>query len=49
LRAVYTNLGADTVMGQFKAGAFPKYAGEPGFSHLLYNLPQETYIRDSEE
>lgn len=49
LRAVQANLDADTVMGQFKAGAFPKYAGEPGFSHLLYNLPKETYIRDSED
>ena len=49
LRAVYMNLDADTVDGQYKAGVFPKYAGEPGFSHLLYNTPRETYIRDSED
>ena len=49
LRAVYMNLDADTVMGQYKAGVFPKYAGEPGFSHLLYGIPKKTYIRDSED
>lgn len=49
LRAVWMNLDADTVMGQFKAGLFPKYAGEPGFSHLLYKIPNEIYLRDSEE
>lgn len=49
LRAVESNLDADTVNGQFKAGVFPKYKGEPGFSHLLYGIPRTTYIRDSED
>ena len=49
LRAVYMNLDADTVEGQHRAGGFPKYTSEPGFSHLLYNLPRKAYIRDSED
>ncbi len=49
LRAVYMNLDADTVDGQYKAGVFPKRAGCPGFSHLLYKIPKKTYIRDSED
>lgn len=49
LRAVYMNLDADTVDGQYIAGGFPKRAGRPGFSHLLYDLPRKAYIRDSED
>jgi hypothetical protein len=49
LRAVQMNLDADTVMGQYKAGCFPKYAGEPGFSHLLYNIPRTVFLREPED
>ena len=44
LRAVYSNLDADTVTDgsewQGMAGAFPKWAGNPGFSHLIWGLEQ---------
>tara|TARA_B110000902_G_scaffold212829_1_gene244095 strand:- start:562 stop:948 length:387 start_codon:yes stop_codon:yes gene_type:complete len=43
MRAVYSNLDADTVDGsEWKgmAGAFPKWKGEPGFSHLIWGLEQ---------
>jgi len=49
LRAVQMNLDADTVDGQYKAGCFPKYAGEPGFSHLLYNIPRKVFLREPED
>ena len=44
MRAVYSNLDADTVTdgSEWKgmAGAFPKWAGYPGFSHLIWGLEQ---------
>ena len=42
LRAVQMNLDASTVDDNSKwkgrAGVFPKYGGEPGFSHLMFGL-----------
>ena len=44
MRAVYSNLDADTVTDgsewENMAGAFPKWAGNPGFSHLIWGLEQ---------
>ena len=49
LRAVQMNLDADTVIGQYKAGGFPKRSGRPGFSHLLYDLPRKVFLREPED
>jgi len=42
LKAVYVNLDADTVTdgSEWKsmAGGFPKWKGNPGFSHLMWGL-----------
>lgn len=43
------NLDADTVNGQYVAGCFPKSAGGPGFSHLLYNITRKVFLRDPED
>ena len=49
LRAVQANLDVSTMDGSRPSGAFPKGKGHPGFGHLLYGLPTEPFVKDSED